>query len=106
MLAVVNDPRAPNVGLGKTGPEYPERRHIRLVAIGLAVELLEKSRVHMATAVLTAFECYLRSGNIKNAKCKHHIYLDPPIRSPVRHYGILSLPKTKRGANESLYIRD
>ncbi len=75
------------------------------LAYGIAVALHRKGRANMATAVLTAFECYLRAADIQNAKCKHFIFLDPPQGPNCEYHGVLSLPKTKRGINGSVYIR-
>lgn len=53
----------------------------------------------MPTAVLTAFECYLRSVHIVNAKRKRRINLNRPTGFQTRTlcYGILSLPKQMLG---------
>ena len=60
----------------------------------------------MARGILAAFECYSRSGDIDNAKCDDYIYVETPLGPSGTYYGILSLPKTKRGLNESVYVRD
>ncbi len=60
-----NDIRPSLEGWAKQVPPTPRHGIPTLVAVELAVELLEKSMVYMATAVLTAFEFYLQSGDTK-----------------------------------------
>ena len=98
--------RASLEGWAKDSPPVPRKIICLEVAWGIAIELLYKSRPDMATAVLVSFECYLRAADIRNMKYTHYLSLDPPQGPEGTYHGIITLPKTKRGRNESVYVRD
>lgn len=97
--------RASIQGWAKQVPKTPRKVIGEELTYGIAVEFLRRSKPAMATAILTTFECYLRSGDLQKMRCQDFIFLDPPEGPDGKCYGSLSIPKTKRGSGQSVYIR-
>jgi integrase len=82
----------------------------RMVAYGLAHDILRQGKPDIAVAVLLAFDCYLRAGDLKNIQIQH-VRLQsprkdkPPSETESPYCGALFLPQTKRGLNQSVLIR-
>ena len=72
------------------------------VMLGIAFEFLRDGQLGMMVATLLTFDCYLRASDIKNAK-PMDLTLFPALRNG--YCGVLRLPKTKRGINQSVKVR-
>ena len=72
------------------------------VMLGIAHEFLRTGQVEMMVATLLSFDCYLRASDIQNAR-KADLTLFPNLNQGL--CGVLRLPKTKRGINQSVKIR-
>lgn len=72
------------------------------VMLGIAHGFLSTGKVEMMVATLLTFDCYLRASDIQNAK-KVDLTIFPTLQEGF--CGVLRLPKTKRGINQSVKIR-
>ena len=72
------------------------------VMLGIAYEFLRIGQIEMMVATLLTFDCYLRASDIHNAS-KADLTIFPNLRQGI--CGVLRLPKTKRGINQSVKIR-
>lgn len=76
------------------------------IAYGIAVELVRDGVPDMAIAILLIFDAYLRAGDVGKARvCDLVLPNVEGHQEPPDIDGVLMLPKTKRGLDQSVVIR-
>ena len=73
------------------------------VAFLVADGMMAKAELAMSIAVLLAFDCYLRAGDLGNMRTEHLTFMD--MNRDSEYYAAVTLPETKRGRRQSVLVR-